>query len=89
MAKVFQRRAYQIQFLVVDNEETIVKSFIVANGEARVLRVEGCDVGRGNLAVRHVIFAVMLRGDNRLTFTPLRFLANRSSVSDVDIVFTA
>ena len=65
VSEVFQRRAYQIQFLVVNDEEAVVKGFVVADGEARVLRVEGRDVGVRNLAVRHVLFVVMLRGDNR------------------------
>ena len=59
-AKVFQRRADEIEFLVVDDEEAVVESFVVAHGEFRVLRVEGRDVGGGNLAVGHMLLVVML-----------------------------
>ena len=44
LAEVFQRRAYQVEFLVVDDKKSVVEGFVVADGEFRVLRVEGRDV---------------------------------------------
>ena len=44
-AKVFQRCTYQIQLLVIDNQKAIVKGFIVADGEMRILRVEDRNIG--------------------------------------------
>ena len=43
--EVFQRRADEVEFLVVDDEEAVVEGLVVADGEFRVLRVEGRDVG--------------------------------------------
>ena len=44
-AEIFQRRAYQVELRVVDDEEAVVEVFVVADGEFRVLGVEGLDVG--------------------------------------------
>ena len=60
MTEVFQGRAYHVEFLVVDDEEAVVEGFVVADGEFRVLGVEGLDVGIGNLAVGHMLPVVML-----------------------------
>ena len=42
-----------------------MEGFVVADGEFRVLGVEGLDVGIGNLAVRHMLLVVMLRREDR------------------------
>ena len=65
LAEVFQRRTYQVEFLVVDDEETVVESFVVAYGELRILGVEGRDVGGGNLVVRYMLLVVVLRREDR------------------------
>ena len=59
-AEVFERCADEVEFLVVDDEKAVVERFAVADGESRVLGVEGFDVGIRNLAVRHVLLVVML-----------------------------
>ena len=64
-AEVFERCADEVEFLVVDDEETVVEGFVVADGEFRVLGVEGRDVGGGNLAVGHMLPVVMLRREDR------------------------
>ena len=63
--KVFQRRTYQVELLVVDDEKTVVEGFVIAYGKLRVLGVEGLDVGIGNLAVGYVLLVVMLRCEDR------------------------
>ena len=42
-----------------------MEGFVVADDEFRVLRVEGLDVGIGNLAVGNVLLVVMLRCEDR------------------------
>ena len=60
-AEVLERRADEIDVLVVDDEEPVVKGLVVPHGKLRVLGVEGCNVGRGNLMVRDVLLVIVLR----------------------------
>ena len=76
-AEVFQRRAYHVQFLVVDDKKTVVEGFVVANGEFRVLGVEGRDVGGGYLAVRDMLIVIVLRREDR---QPHAFTLSRKEV---------
>ena len=46
-AEVLERRADEIDVLVVDDEEPVVKGLVVPHGKLRVLGVEGRNVGRG------------------------------------------
>ena len=72
-AEVFQRGADEVEFPVVDDEETVVEGFVVADGELRVLFAECPGVGIGDLVVGHVLPVVMLRCEDRhlhaLTFS--------------------
>ena len=58
-SKVFQRCADKIKFLVVDDKKAVVERFVVADGEFRVLRVEGLDIGRGNQVFRNALLEML------------------------------
>ena len=78
--EVFQRRADEVKLFVVDNEKAVVEGFVVADGEFRVLRVEGLDIAIGNLAVWHVLFVVMLRREDLSRQIALRVPLQQTSV---------
>ena len=65
LAKVFQRRADEVEFPVVNDEEAIMERLVVADGELRVLGIEGLDVCGGNLVAWNMVFVVVLRGEDR------------------------
>ena len=61
MSEVLERCADEVEFLVVDDEETVMERLVVADGELRVLGVEGLDVGVGNLVAGNVVFFILWR----------------------------
>ena len=64
-AEILERCADEVELLVVDDQESIVERFAVADGELRILGVEGRDVRRGNLMVRSMFLVVVLRCEDR------------------------
>ena len=64
-ADILQRSADEIEFPVVDDEETVMEQLVVADGEFRVLLAECQGIGIGYLVVGHMFPVVMLRGEDR------------------------
>ena len=64
-ADILQRSADEIEFPVVDDEETVMEQLVVADGEFRVLLAECQGIGIGYLVVGYMLPVVMLRGEDR------------------------